>query len=64
MNKTLSWFTEYISTSLVKDSFDPVGLMLSVRIVEFFQDMMINRRKIPVLDVCPTHHPLLNPVIL
>ena len=50
LGKTTTWFTEYIIGTHVKESFDPVGLMLSVRIIEFLQDLMANKRKIIVLD--------------
>lgn len=50
LGKTTTWFTEYIIGTHVKESFDPVGLMLSVRVIEFLQDLMANKRKIIVLD--------------
>ena len=50
--RTLAWVSDQIVSSQVRDSFDTVGLLLSVRIIEYFQDSMINRRKVAVLDVC------------
>ena len=50
MGKTLQWFSDHISSAVIKESFDPVGLLLSLRILEFNRDLMLNKRKIPVLD--------------
>lgn len=47
--KSLVWLVEHIGAS-VRDSYDSLGLMLSIRIVEFFEDQMSNRKKIPCLD--------------
>jgi uncharacterized protein YoxC len=49
-DRTLFWLAEHISATHVKESYDAVGLMLSVRVLEYFQDLMINKRKIGVLD--------------
>lgn len=48
--KTLQWFTEHIMATLVRDSFDPVGLLLAVRILEYYKDLMSSKRKIFMLD--------------
>ena len=49
-DKSLAFLSDHVSTSLLRDSYDPVGLILSLRILEFFQDLMINKRKISGLD--------------
>jgi hypothetical protein len=50
MGKTLQWFSDHISSAVIKETFDPVGLLLYLRILEFNRDLMLNKRKIPVLD--------------
>ena len=49
-DKTLAWLADHVVTAHVREAHDAVGLMLSVRIIEYFQDLMINKRKIGVLD--------------
>ena len=48
--KILIYFTEQIINTNIRDSFDLIGLLLQIRTIEHYQDMMINRRKIAVLD--------------
>jgi len=48
--KTLLWFSDHIASSLVKDSFDPVGLLLALRILEHFRSLMSDKRKISVMN--------------
>ena len=47
-SKILSFVSDHMVA--VKDNYDAGGLLLSMKIVEYFQDVMINRRKIAVLD--------------
>ena len=47
--RILSWFTEQISGN-VRESFDVIGLLLVQSVITHFQDVMINKRKIAVLD--------------
>jgi len=48
--KILPWFTDHITTGSIRDSYDVFGLILSQTVLEHFQDVMINKRKIAVLD--------------
>ena len=48
--KTLTWLTEYILSTYIRDSYDPVGLHQCITKIEFYQDMMINKKKIVSLD--------------
>lgn len=48
--KSISLISDHITTSLIKDSFDCVGLILAVGVMERFEEGLVNRKKISQIE--------------
>ena len=48
--KSVSLISDHITTSLIKDSFDCVSLILSVGVMERFEEVLVNRKKISQIE--------------